>query len=343
MFSFFERDQGFECIPAWATFLMQVGYYWPKANPGKRRIALISMPCDSAGAGLIALGAMICDLADPQANDVDSHYDKLLRYAFQYLKSCKQCDMACNPIAKNCGYIKQSTGKLRSKDLRGTVEISDQTDFTTREIRWIVPDGRSNHCIVTPTRNYANNYYLENDVPLVLNKSDQELSLNLYKSFFPGSEILTKNLSQSFSGLCLAGRAEGASTTREIYSNIKFILQKELEVKLDQILAVHGWSEGGVSRMAFYNPRSDSFDRHATYPRLVVADGYSSFLKVIHKDIFQNSDIIGVFDRCLAREDLEVLRELISPNQWYEDDEELLLNLPTNTLGISVKIIKRRG
>ena len=330
-------------MPEWATFLMQVGYYWPKTTLGKRRIALISMPCDSAGAGLIALGAMISDLADPQANDVDGHYDKLLRYAFQYLKSCKQCDMVCNPASKNCGYIKQSTGKLRSQDLRGTVEISNQTDFTTREIRWIVPDGRSNHCIVTPTRNYANYYYLEEDVPVVLNKYDQELPLNLYKSFFSGSEIFTKNLSQSFSGLCLAGRAEGELSTREVYSNIKFILQKDLEVKLDQILSVYGWSNYGVSRMAFYNPRSDTFDRHASHPRLVIADGHSSFLKVIHKDIFQNSDIIGIFDRCLAREDLEVLRGLISPNQWYEDDEELLLKLPTNTLGISVRIIKRRS
>jgi hypothetical protein len=43
-------------ILAWAHYLIRLGNSWPHPDPGKRRIALVSMPCDSAAAALIALG-----------------------------------------------------------------------------------------------------------------------------------------------------------------------------------------------------------------------------------------------------------------------------------------------
>jgi hypothetical protein len=43
-------------IPAWAHYLIRLGNSWPYPDPGKRRIALVSMPFDSAAAALIALG-----------------------------------------------------------------------------------------------------------------------------------------------------------------------------------------------------------------------------------------------------------------------------------------------
>ena len=62
------------------------------------------MPCDSAAAGLVALGALIRDLGSDSTTNVGGHYDALLRYARQYIKSCRDCDMRCHPELKRCGY-----------------------------------------------------------------------------------------------------------------------------------------------------------------------------------------------------------------------------------------------
>lgn len=342
---FSEERDSWEEMPEWASFLLKLGFSWPRGNADSRRIALVSMPCDSAAAGLITLGAMVRDLTIAESNDVDGHYEKLLKYAYQYLKSCKQCDIVCDPVLKNCGYIKRASGKLRSTQLRGTVEISDQTDFDKGEIKWIIRDGRRNHCIETPTSSYAKTYFLEDESPVQWNQPGCELSAKPYHSLFKNCKILTENLTNSFSGLCLAGRALGKDATQEVYSciKIKSSVHENEEFSLDRLLTVQGWSNGGVSRVAFYNPRMDSLDRHIARPRLVVADGVTAFLKARNKDIFQNSDIIGVYERCIDREDLEALREAITTSQWYEADEDQLLALPTNPAGIAIRIIKKKG
>src|SRR5258708_3671241 len=51
-------------VPPWAAFLIRFGYLW-RATSKTRRIALLTMPCDSAAAGLISLGALIGDLCNP--------------------------------------------------------------------------------------------------------------------------------------------------------------------------------------------------------------------------------------------------------------------------------------
>lgn len=101
---FSEYNSEWKPVPPWVEFLIKFGYEWRREPKGSRRIALISMPCDSAAAGLIALGAMVRDLADSNANDVAGHYDKLLQYARQYLKSCNPCVFKCKPQLSQCGY-----------------------------------------------------------------------------------------------------------------------------------------------------------------------------------------------------------------------------------------------
>src|SRR5262245_44381956 len=115
-------------LPGWAAYLIQLGFHWPKRNEERRRIALISMPCESAGAGLVALGALVKGLGDPSANDIDGHYDALLRHARQYLESCRHCEMKCRPDLKRCGHTAEARGKVRRKG--STIwEISEKTDF----------------------------------------------------------------------------------------------------------------------------------------------------------------------------------------------------------------------
>lgn len=193
-------------VPAWAQFLMRFGHNWPRKNPRPRRISLVSMPCDSPAAGLVALGAMVRDLGDPKANDVDGHYDKLLNYARQFLQHCEPCDLKCKPAVKRCGYAREATGRLRSPLLpHGTVTISEKTDFGQRQIKWIQPDGHRNHALVIPTPQHVKNYHIDGEAPCQWNDAAGELPLWPYQDLF-GVTIIPGNLRHSYSGLCFAGR-----------------------------------------------------------------------------------------------------------------------------------------
>src|SRR5688500_2530714 len=96
---FSEGHQEWRGIPAWVHFLTQFGYGWPSGSSRPKRIALVSMPCDSAAAGLITLGALVRDLEHPidVQNDVGAHHERLLGFAQQYLNSCRRCEMRCHP------------------------------------------------------------------------------------------------------------------------------------------------------------------------------------------------------------------------------------------------------
>ena len=61
-------------------YLIKCGYAWANGQ-GKRRIGIISLPCESAGAGLVALGAIRYRLTLPEANDALSHFERIERLA----------------------------------------------------------------------------------------------------------------------------------------------------------------------------------------------------------------------------------------------------------------------
>ena len=341
---FSEYNSEWKPVPPWVEFLIKFGYEWRRNPKGARRIALLSMPCDSAAAGLVVLGAMMRDLTVPEANDMHGHYDKLLLYARQYLENCRTCDNICNPEQKQCGYSKQATGKLRSPLLpRQTVEISEQTDFEGGQIRWIQRDGRRNQALVTPFPDHAKNYHLEDEPPVIWNQPSGELSPDLYQALFGRAIIRPENLRQSYSGLCFAGRATGEIASREVCSGIKFS-NGTVEHSLERVLTVHGWSDCALSRVAFFNPRTGQTDRNAALPHLVIADGDSSFLKVAGRKEFQQSDLVGVIHRTTERDSLEAVgAKMTAWQQWYDFDEEMLCGLPPVPRGISISILRRRG
>ena len=107
---FAEDNEDWVSIPEWVNFLIRFGYCWSRINHKGRRVALVSMPCSSPGAGLIALGALIGDLGEAQANDVATHNDLVFNYARQYLEYCKECTLSkCDPIIRRCGLVTGST------------------------------------------------------------------------------------------------------------------------------------------------------------------------------------------------------------------------------------------
>lgn len=337
---FSESNQPWQPVPMWVDFLIKLGFGWPSGAERVRRISLVSMPCDSAGAGLVTLGAMIRDLGIAAANDSDGHYDALLRHAKQFLNECRPCDLPeCDPKIKGCGHTKKAHGIIRSADHHGVWIISEETDIADRKLAW----RRGTVTLRPPKVESALRWHLDGEPPTQIRTSVRAIPEHPYSSLLEGARILPENLRRSFSGLCLAGRVGGEQHSREMCASVRFS-QDRTDHALDDLLSIHGWSSADVSRVAFYNSRTEEIDRSKDPPDLVVADGSDSFLKVASASRFQHSDVIGVVQRTMERPRLEAIGEkLTALRQWYSQDEDMLCGLPALPSGISISILKRRA
>ncbi len=335
---FSEANQEWQPVPGWAEYLIHFGHRWPGSVLGQRRIALISMPCDSAAAGLIALGSLTRDLGNPNANDVDGHYDSLVRYARQFLHACQTCDMRCEPERKRCGYSAEATGRARykgkmywisGKSILGERRLAFERRNRTNETHWPGPKNLTD-------------WQIDGEPPPQVTNQFGALPEEAYAGIIAGAKIIRDNLKRSFSGLCLAGRVAGESATRDACDSIIFRSGNETH-RLSTLLSVQGWSPSRtISRLVFYNARTEQLDRHTSAPALVIADGDASFLKVLGRPGFQRSDVIGVIHRTIERERLEAVgNRMLSLRQWYAEDSEFIVGLPSAPNGISTLILRK--
>lgn len=366
--SFSECDGAWVPIPAWARFLLDLGHRWPRTDSGRNRVYLISMPCDSAGAGLVALGALVRDLGDARANDADSHYDNLKRYANDYLAACGRrdapgqvCETSCNPAKVRCGRDERSTGLLRDVggDRYRVIEVRNPTpefplgslfcrqpntqrarrkeaDVRTRGkassavSRWLLPPA-------------AKEWTIDGDVAIELPLCEFAIPTELYDGLVSGAEVEGRNLRSSYSGLCLAGRAAGEAATRAVLESVRFRSDEKMQYGLPRLLTLRGERDmENLSRLVFFNPRTERMDRVGAQPSLVVADGIDSFRLALKR--FPRADVIGVAHRIEPRERLETLGESVQAlMQWYEPDVGLAETLDTPPRGMNVLALKRRA
>jgi hypothetical protein len=341
---FSEAGQAWRALPDWARALINFGYQWPADDVSTRRIALISMPCDSAGAGLIALGAMIRGMASPKANDADGHYDALKRHTLQYLKSCRLCQMRCDPPSRGCGYTAEAKGLVRHRDgVQWT--ISEDTNLNQGHIKFVRERKRAGRILkewhwLNPS--HPTDWVIEGEpAPHVTNPA-VTLPQNVFGAIVNGASIVPDNLRKSFSGLCLAGRVTGKTATRDLYSSLRFRIGG-VEYGLPELLTVYGWHQfSQLSRITFFNAHTQLFDRNGYAPAVVVADGDTSFLRVLDRSEFQRSDVIGVIHRAVERDSLEAVgNRMLGLHQWYVEDAQLMSRLPAMPKGISGAVLRR--
>jgi hypothetical protein len=331
-------------IPKWTRFLISLGYGWHRGGPQTRRIALISMPCDSAAAGLILLGAMIRDLEVKEANELDRHTMRLVEHARQYVEHCRRCTLpVCDPLLRGCGQISKVNGSFRStKPQYQSVKYSITKMGKDPDCPiWLLPNFKYAGGNMCPLIEELGEFFIDGDSPSQLHFSTSGLSPELYEQLVPGTVILPDNLKRSYSALCLAGRAIGESATREMCASMRFRSGSK-EHGLGELLTIQDWSVAKVSRVAFFNTRTEELDRKAATPHLVVADGDASFLKVVDHSEFQRSDVVGVIHRTMERDKLETVGIKMQPSQWYAADTDRLCELPPLPRGISVAILRRR-
>lgn len=335
---FSEAGEHWRTVPHWVDWIIDMGYLWPTETSRPRRIALISMPCDSAGAGLLTLGAMIRGLCLQDASELQLHVDSLLKHAKQYLQHCRNCDLqVCQPELKQCGCAERAEGRVKLVGVNHVYTISEASNPTDGKIacsRGSVTIFRSGDFIST--------LHLHGSLPLQLNDSLEPLPPAPYRLAIQGTSILTQNLKKSYSGLCLAGRSNGESATHEFMKSIRF-RDNVSEYGLDELLSIQGWSPLKVSRVTYFNTRTQESDRLSAPPRLLVADGEAAFLTAINMSKFRESDIVGVINRVIDRDRLEgVGNKIHELHQWYQIDEDMMGMIPSSPMGISVVIMTRR-
>jgi hypothetical protein len=300
-------------IPDWVSFLIDFGYVWLDRPRDSRRIAVISMPSDSAAAGLVSLGAMRKCLELDDANDASSHYEKLLLFA----------------------RTRPDGVTLRHNKQKGVFAF-DGVDGDG--VAWVISQSGLRINILPST---ALNWRIAGDPPVVLVAGQQVPNAQLYSHLVSsGGNIRSSNLSETHSQVCLAGRGTGEIPTRGSMEAIRFRKDGE-EADLSQLLTVQSWMPGTISRVMFYNSRTETFDRDYGQPQVVIADGDTAFLKVAGGAEFQESDVIGVVHRTMERDRLEAVgTKLASLRQWY--DHYVLEGLPQAPRGIGISVLKRR-
>lgn len=335
---FSEGGSAWKPVPNWANFLLKLGYNWPASTLTERRIALVSMPCDSAAAGLVTLGAMVRDFGNPNANNLDRHYDVLLQYARQFLEACQPCPLkACDPEAKGCGHHAEATGRVRSvAHPHGTYQVSDRTVLANRQIAFM-----RKRVTIWPKPQYATEWHIDGEPAPQLIAAQGELQTGPYIHLIEGATVLPDNANKSYSGLCLAGRAAGEAPTRAACAAVTF-RNSTASYPLPELLTIHGWSNRNVSRVTFFNALTERLDRVQAAPALVIADGDGSFLKVLARPEFRQSNIIGVIHRTMERDKLEAVgNKMLHLAQWYAQDSAFLQQAHPLPRGITLSVVRR--
>jgi hypothetical protein len=324
--------------PQWVEFLVRFGYEWRSEERTQRRIAVVSMPCDSAAAGLIALGALVGDLCRSDVTNLTNHYQALLQYATQYLRGCAICGVRCHPELKGCGYVAEAAGVLRHNQLRGEFPITAITDSDTP--RFVVGHKGGTWTVSPKT---AVNFRIDKDPLPKLVNGEGTLPAAAYADIIEGAPIISQNVSESFSGLCFAGRTMGKTATHAVCASIR-LRCGGVEYGLPELLAVHGWSGSHrIARTNFFNSRTEEIDHLGSETALVVADGDGSFLKVLDLPQFQRSDIVGAINRNVDRERSEsVGNRIVGLRQWFVEDSEICAGQLQPPAGIRILRLKKR-
>src|SRR5262245_43197412 len=117
---FSEGTAPWQTVPSWADFLLRFGFACGERRD-RRRISVISMPCESAGAGLVTLGAIRHRLALHDANDSLSHFERIERLAS---RRDTETYLRHNSI--------RGRFRLEGKDLRGVWARREQGGTTDR-------------------------------------------------------------------------------------------------------------------------------------------------------------------------------------------------------------------
>lgn len=314
-----EANEPWQPSPKWIRFLINYGCGCSALPPTVRRIILLSLPWDSAAAGLVAVGAVRHRLSLTGADDCASHFQRLER-------------LAAKPSGTT--YLRHEEYKGRFRIVAGgggIVWVEREDSFWQKRLK---------RTAIFPWN--ATRWQIEGEPAVLPLHGDNQRYRPFYELLVEHAPtILPQNLARSDSAICLAGRVTGEAASRAILAAIRFRTGNR-DVDLSQLATVHGWSDGTVSRMTFFNTRTGQFDRRPMPPALVIADGDLAFHRVLNSKQFECSNIVGVIHRAIERDRLEALGNKIAElRQWYTPDVDCLQGVQPEQAAIVMTVFKR--
>jgi hypothetical protein len=307
---FGEDGERFGPLPSWVRFFFELGFLWP--DDGVRRVAIVSTPCDSAAAGLIALGALVRRLGEPEANDLGSHKRRIREL---------------RPGHK---------GTLRNNGYRGHYVVHRRDPDGTLWLEHTVKKGRLQFL-----EYHAGDWYFDGESPAEARTGSELPWLPLYRALAPsGFSIDESNLRHSDSSIVLAGRSTGQSVLARMLANLVF----EHEANMASVLLLLALQDhqlsGNVSRIRYLNPRASAgreFDRSGLTPRTVIADGSDALLCSLCSEPCESASIIAHIPRTDDQSRLEEVGERLGGlRQWFELDADVVKRLPPPLRGTTV-------
>jgi hypothetical protein len=309
---FSEAEGSWRPLPSWARFLVDLGFARVSDRSQTRRITVVSMPDASAAAGLISLGAMRKCLELGDANDLDNHFQRIVSLA-----------------------RRRSPGSvLHHASWPGTFVI-DEVDGDG--IVWVRQQNRKDrrHSV---TRKSAPDWTFIGEAHVAIRCGGRVPNADMYEHLVEnGGAIYPSNLAVTDSGICLAGGVGGGESTRRRFADVRLRYGEGDGASLSELLTVQDWLPDTISRVMYFNSRTKEFDRPASQPQLVVADGDKCFLSLLDMPKFADSDVIGVIHRTMERQHLEAIGiKLASLRQCYEPDVS-----PRTPRGIAITALKR--
>ncbi len=274
-------------LQPWMRAFIGFGHAWSNGGRG-RALAFISTPFDSPAAGLIALGAVLHRMGLPDANDLGSHFNRLVtlaksgRTSVYFRHRSRHRTGRWAPVVRADGSVWLRQDGIDHPESQRLLEASAQ--------QWM-PDGEP------PVEAYDAGAQL----PFAA----------IYEKLIPpGATLLSANLSRGDSAVVLAGRAMGMNATRKNFASLAF-RATGVEATLADLLSVHDWSPRFVSRTRHLSPRVQEttrgkrsrFDRPGVAPSHVVADGAAALQVALKEHDCEHADIFAVLppERWISR------------------------------------------
>jgi len=274
----------------------------------------------------MALGALRCQLEDPNAHDVGAHFARISRL---YDKRDESVVLVHEGIKDRFRFDLNSS----DRSIPWVISMAPTGRRGVRGSRQMRKNITIDSCTKWAFRGEPNVQAREGELPY------QSVLSSVVEPMAAGEN---RNFRRSYSELCLVSRQAGEEATIRCFTAIR--LQTPVESgALDKVLSVHNWTKGRVSRMRLFNARTKVFDREGPSPRLAIVDGDGAFLATAEDSRLLHSNILVASHRSLERNALERLRDkLESKSQWYEGAGTEELGFPTPPRGICIAILKQR-
>lgn len=320
------RDSG--SCPAWVEATILLGYCYSEkcfAEEKKRhrQVTIISAPCKSIAAPLIALGSFRQGLEQKNKSSPEEYYERLLSEIEQAVK-----------ITDSVILLDRHNRQWRFSDAGASgIRVADAKYRETICKKGRVIKNPNGRCSALIQRQNAEGWRLKGHPPAVGKKLEAAIYKNLPIS---AGAICIDNLERSWDKILLVGEAEGDRTEYVQRLQGTGFSYGSVQQTLYELLTLDA-STSQVRRLAFCTYRQPELVNNK--PALVIADGCRSLLAAL--ECFGESDIIGVASRDDSASNIDsVAIKLNELKRFYRDSEgqKLAANLPRS---LNIKSMER--